>query len=61
MLSPPPLPPKGDQMSKTNECDMRRKRIERLNVGGVSVRSRNGSPSRTGCVVNGEMTKAGNK
>ena len=27
----------------------------------VSIRSRNGAPSRKGCVVNGRMTKASNK
>ena len=37
---------------KLNECP---------NVGGVSIRSRNGAPSRKGCVVNGQMTKASNK
>ena len=31
---------------------------ERPNVGGVSIRSRNGAPSRKGCVVNGKMSKA---
>ena len=35
-------------------CDAWKKRIERRNVGGVSMRSRNGVPSRTGCVVNGQ-------
>ena len=30
-------------------------------VGGVSIRSRNGAPSRTGCVVDGQMTWASNK
>ena len=34
---------------------------ERLNVGDVSIRSRNGAPSLKGCVVNGQMTKASNK
>lgn len=29
-------------------------------VGGASVRRRNGSPSRSGFVANGQMTKAGN-
>ena len=38
-----------------------KKRNERPNVGGVSIRSRNGAPSRKGCVVNGQMTKASNK
>ena len=36
-------------------------RNERPNVGGVSIRSRNGAPSRKGCKVNGEMTKASNQ
>ena len=32
------------------------------NVGGVSIRTRNGASSRKGsCVVNGQMTKASNK
>ena len=30
-------------------------------VEGVSSRSRNGAPSRKGCVVNGQITKASNK
>ena len=34
------------------------KRNERPNVGGVSTRSKNRAPSRTECVVNGQMTKA---
>ena len=29
-------------------------------LGCVSVRSRNGAPSRKGCVVNGQKTKASN-
>ena len=33
-----------------------KKRDERPNVGGVSIRSRNGAPSGKGCVVNGQMT-----
>ena len=37
------------------------KRNESPNVRGVSVRSRGGAPSRKGCVVNGQMTKASNK
>ena len=36
-------------------------RNERPNVGGVSIRSRNGAPSRKRCEVDGQMTKAGNK
>ena len=34
---------------------------ERLNVGGVSIVSWNGAPSRKECVVNGQMTKASNQ
>ena len=33
-----------------------RKRNERPNVGGVSIRGKNDAPSRKGCVVNGQMT-----
>ena len=33
----------------------------RPNVGGISIRSRNGAPSRKGCVVSGQMTKANKK
>ena len=51
----------GDRISKQFLCNIRKKRNERPNVGGVSVRSRNGAPSRKGCVVNGQMTKASNK
>ena len=36
-------------------------RNEYLVVGGVSVRSRNGPPSRKGCVVDGQLTKVSNK
>ena len=37
------------------------KRSRRPNVEGVSIRSRNGAPSRKGCVVNDQMTMASNK
>ena len=50
-----------DRISKQFLCSVWRKRNERRNVGGVSVRIRNGAPSRKGCVVNGQMTKASNK
>ena len=36
---------------------MKKKLCERSNVGGVSIRIRNGVPSRKGCVVNGRMTE----
>ena len=51
----------GDRTSKQFLCNIWKKRIERPNVGGVSIRSRNGAPSRKGCVVNGQMTKASSK
>ena len=51
----------GDRISKQFLCSMWKKQNERPNVGGVSIRSRNGAPSRKGCVVNGQMTEASNK
>ena len=51
----------GDRIRKQFLCNIWKKRKERPNVGGVSIRSRNGAPSRKGCVVNGHMTKAINK
>ena len=52
----------GDRMSKHIFYVVYGKSVnERPNVGGVSMRSRNGAPSRKGCVVNGQMTKASNK
>ena len=56
LSSPPSL-----RISKQFLCHTWKKHYERPNVGGVSIRSRNGAPSRKGCVVNGQMTKAGNK
>ena len=50
----------GDRISKPFLCSMWKKRNERPNVGGVFIRSRNGAPSRKGCVVNCQMTKASN-
>ena len=51
----------GDKISKTFLCNTWKKRNERPNVGGVSIRSASGAPSRKGCVVNDQMTKASNK
>ena len=51
----------GDKICKRFLCDVWKKRKELLNVGGGSIRSRNGAPSRQGCVVNGHTTKASNK
>ena len=43
----------GDRISKQFLCSIWKKRNERPNAGGVSTISRNGAPSRKGCVVNG--------
>ena len=43
----------GDRTSNQFLCNTWKKRYELPNVGGVSIRSRNGAPSRKGCVVNG--------
>ena len=47
----------GNRMIKQSLCNVWKKRNERPNFGGVSIRSRNGAPSRKRCVVNGQMTK----
>ena len=51
----------GDRISKQFLCSMWKKSNWHPNVGGVSNRSRNDAPSRKGCVVNGQTTKASNK
>ena len=51
----------GDNICKKFLCNIWKKRKERLNVGGVSIRSRNGAPSRKGRVVNGHTTRISNK
>ena len=51
----------GDRISKQFLCNIWKKRNERPHVGSVSIRSRNGAPSRKGCVVNGQMTMTSNK
>ena len=51
----------GDRISKQFLCNIKNKCNERPDVGGVSIRSRNGAPSRKGCVVNGQKIKASNK
>ena len=43
----------GDKISKKFLCNIWIKLHERPTVGVVSMRSRNGAPSRKGCVVNG--------
>ena len=47
-----------DRISKQFLCNIWQERNGRPNVGGVSIRSRNGAPCRRGCVVNGQMTTA---
>ena len=42
-------------------CTIWKKRAERPNVGGVSIRCRNGAQSRKGCVVNCQMTETSDK
>ena len=51
----------GYRIGKQFLCNIWKKHNERPNVGGVSIRSRNCAPSRKGCVVNGQMTKASSK
>ena len=53
--------PDGDRIIKHFLCNICKKRNERPNVGGDSIRGRNGAPSRKGCVVNGQMIKARDK
>ena len=58
-------------MKDIDECDMEEfdtllidsseKTIAVLLIGGVLIRSRNGPPSRKGCVVNDLVTKASTK
>ena len=45
----------GDRISKQCLCNTWKKRNERPNVGGISIRSRNGARSRKGYVVNGQQ------
>ena len=42
----------GDRVSEQFLCNIWKKRTERPNAGGVSIRSGNGAPSRKGSVVN---------
>ena len=50
----------GDGISKPFLCSIW-KSVMRAQLLEVSIRSRNGAPSRKGCVVSGQMTKASNK
>ena len=51
----------GDSTRKRFICNMWKRRYEPPNNGGVSTRSKNGAPSRKGCVVSGQMTKTSNE
>ena len=51
----------GDLIRKKNLCYIWKQRNGHPHVGGVFIRSRNGAPSRKGCVANYQMTKASNK
>ena len=54
-------PQTAKQQTKKFIGNIWKKRNEHPKVGGVSIRSRNGAPSRKGCMVNGQKTKASNK
>ena len=47
----------GDRISKQFLCSTWKKGNERPNVGGVSIRSRNGAPSRKECVSMVELPR----
>ena len=47
----------GGKISQIQLCITWKKISERPTVKGVSIRSRDGTPSRKGCVVNGLITK----
>ena len=51
----------GDRISKQFLCSIWKKRNGRLSIGGVSIKSRDGAPSRKGCVVNIQMTQGKQK
>ena len=48
-------------MGKKFLCDAWKKRNERLNDGGASIKDRNGATSQKRCVVTGQTTKASDK
>ncbi|CAM9999984.1 unnamed protein product [Sphacelaria rigidula] len=51
----------GTKRCKKVKCTVWKKCNEHLDVGGVSIRSKNSAPSRKGCVVNRQTTKVSNK
>ena len=53
---PPTAKLEEGKISKNFPSGIWKRRNERPNIG--AIRSRNGAPSRKGCVVNGQMTKA---
>ena len=58
---PQPVNQEGNKNSRNFLFNIWKQRNERPTVGGVSIRSRNGAPSRKGCVVTGQKAKASNK
>ena len=50
----------GDKTSRMFLCNIWKRRNKRPIVGGASTRSSDGAPSRKGCVIRGQMTKASN-
>ena len=51
----------GDIVKNVSMYCLTKQRNKRPTVGGVSIRSRSGGPSRKGCEVNVLKTKASNK
>ena len=49
------------QMSWKFLCNVQKKGTELPTIGGAFIGSRNGVPSRKGCVFNGRMTRASDK
>ena len=58
---PPAAKQEGDKIGETFRCNTWKQLNERPIVGRASNRRRKGAPSRQGCVVNVQMTKASNK
>ena len=52
---------RGTRQAKRSYVTYGKIRNRRPNVAGVSIKTRNGAPSRKGRVVNGQMTEASNK
>ncbi|CAM9502047.1 unnamed protein product, partial [Sphacelaria rigidula] len=55
------IPSSGIRYGQLFLCNAWKKCNELTHVGGVSIRSKKGAPSRKGCVVHCHMTEASNK